>query len=50
MYRFAIIGCGRISHKIAEGLAGNKEKAILVALSDIIPEKMDITEKNIMKN
>ena len=45
MYRFAIIGCGRISHKIAEGLAGNKEKAVLIALSDVISEKMDITEK-----
>ena len=45
MYRFAIIGCGRISHKIAEGLSGNKGKAVLVALSDVIPEKMNITEK-----
>lgn len=45
MYKFAIIGCGRISHKIAEGLAGNKDKAILTALSDIIADKMDSTEK-----
>lgn len=45
MYKFAIIGCGRISHKIAEGLAGNKDKALLVALSDIIEDKMTSTEK-----
>ncbi len=45
MYKFAIIGCGRISHKIAEGLVGNKDKAVLVALSDIIADKMDSTEK-----
>ncbi len=45
MYKFAIIGCGRISHKIAEGLAGNKDKAVLVALSVFIADKMDSTEK-----
>lgn len=45
MYKFVIIGCGRISHKIAEGLAGNKDKALLVALSDIIEDKMTSTEK-----
>ena len=45
MYKFAIIGCGRISHKIVEGLAGNKDKAVLVALSDIIEDKMLSTEK-----
>lgn len=45
MYKFAIIGCGRISHKIAEGLAENKNKAVLVALSDIIEDKMAFTEK-----
>lgn len=45
MYKFAIIGCGRISHKIAEGLAGNKDKAVLVALSDIIEDKMTSIEK-----
>lgn len=45
MYKFAIIGCGRISHKIAEGLAGNKDKVVLVALSDIIEDKMLSTEK-----
>ena len=45
MYRFAIIGCGRISHKIAEGLAGNKDKAMLIALSDIVEDKTTSTEK-----
>ncbi len=45
MYRFVIIGCGRISHKIAEGLAENKNKAELIALSDIIEDKMTSTEK-----
>ena len=45
MYKFAIIGCGRISHKIAEGLAGNKDKAMLIALSDIVEDKMTSTEK-----
>lgn len=45
MYKFVIIGCGRISHKIAEGLAENKNKAVLVALSDIIEDKMTSTEK-----
>lgn len=45
MYKFAIIGSGRISHKIVEGLAGNKNKAVLVALSDIIEDKMLSTEK-----
>ena len=45
MHKFAIVGCGRISHKIAEGLAGNKDEAVLVALSDIIEDKMTSTEK-----
>lgn len=45
MYKFIIIGCGRIAYKIAEGLASNKEKAALVGLSDIFKEKMDYIEK-----
>ena len=45
MYKFVIIGCGRISHKIVEGLAGNKDKVVLVALSDIVEDKMISTEK-----
>ena len=40
---FAIIGCGRISHKQAEGLAKNIEKAYLVAVCDIVLEKTDKT-------
>lgn len=38
---FAIIGCGRISHKHIEALADNVEESKLVAVCDIIPEKMD---------
>lgn len=45
MYSFAIIGCGRISHKIAEGLAGNKDEAKLVAVCDVIFDKTLATEK-----
>lgn len=39
--KFAIIGCGRISHKHVEGIANNYEESELVAVCDIIPEKMD---------
>ncbi|MBZ2174081.1 Gfo/Idh/MocA family oxidoreductase [Schnuerera sp. xch1] len=39
--KFAIIGCGRISHKHIEALADNVEKSRLVAVCDIVPEKMD---------
>lgn len=39
--KFAIIGCGRISHKHVEALANNLEEAELVAVCDIAPEKMD---------
>ncbi|NME35809.1 MULTISPECIES: Gfo/Idh/MocA family protein [Fusobacterium] len=45
MFNFVIIGCGRISHKIAEGIASNKEKVILVGLCDVIESKMSETEK-----
>ncbi|WP_229775565.1 Gfo/Idh/MocA family protein, partial [Anaerosalibacter bizertensis] len=41
MLKFAIIGCGRISHKHIEALVNNSEEAELVAVCDIIPEKMD---------
>ena len=41
MLKFAIIGCGRISHKHIEALANNLEEAELVAVCDIVPEKMD---------
>jgi len=39
--KFAIIGCGRISHKHIEALANNLKEAELVAVCDIVPEKMD---------
>jgi len=39
--KFAIIGCGRISHKHIEALANNFKEADLVSVCDIIPEKMD---------
>ena len=41
MYNVAIIGCGRISHKIAEGVAKNKDRMKLVVLCDSIEEKME---------
>lgn len=42
---FAIIGCGRISHKILNGLVKNEEKVILKAIVDPIKSKMDILEE-----
>ena len=44
MLNFIIIGCGRISHKIVDGIVNNKEKARLVGVSDIIFSKMDEIE------
>ncbi|MCW7999848.1 oxidoreductase [Clostridium sp. cpc1] len=41
MLKFAIIGCGRISHKHIEALANNSKEAELVAVCDIVAEKMD---------
>lgn len=38
---FAVIGCGRISGKHMEGLAKNRQDAVLKAVSDVVPEKMD---------
>jgi len=49
MYNVAIIGCGRISHKIAEGIAKNHDRMRLVALCDPIEEKMFETEKTYNK-
>ena len=49
MYRFAIIGCGRISHKIAEGLAGNKDKAMLI-FQILLKIRRLLQKKYIMKN
>lgn len=41
--KFGLIGCGRISYKQVEGLAANYENAILIAVSDVIEEKMPVT-------
>lgn len=49
MYNVAIIGCGRISHKIAEGVAKNKDRMKLVVLCDPIEKKMFETEKTYNK-
>ena len=49
MYKVAIIGCGRISHKISEGVAENNNKMELVALCDIVEEKMFKTEETYNK-
>ena len=49
MYNVAIIGCGRISHKIVEGAAKNRDRIKLVALCDPIEEKMYETEKTYNK-
>jgi len=38
---FAIIGCGRISSKHVEGVINNYQEARLVAVSDLVEEKMD---------
>ena len=49
MYNVAIVGCGRISHKIAEGVAKNNDRMKLVVLCDPIEEKMFETEKTYNK-
>ncbi|QAA30598.1 Gfo/Idh/MocA family protein [Clostridium manihotivorum] len=38
-YRFAIIGCGRISYKHVEAIAANKNEGILVCVCDIVEER-----------
>lgn len=45
MYNVAIIGCGRVSHKISEGIADNYPKMQLIALCDLIEDKIYETEK-----
>lgn len=40
---FAIIGCGRISSKHVEGIINNYHDARLVAVSDIVPDRMEKT-------
>lgn len=41
MLNFVIIGCGRISHKIVDGIVSNKDKAKLIGVSDLISSKMN---------
>lgn len=38
-FKFAIIGCGRISYKGVEAIINNKEEAVLVATCDVLEEK-----------
>ncbi|WP_160670110.1 Gfo/Idh/MocA family oxidoreductase [Clostridium sp. C8-1-8] len=38
-YRFAIIGCGRISCKHVDAIAANKDEAILVCVCDLVKER-----------
>lgn len=45
MYNVAIIGCGRVARKISEGVAINYPKMKLVALCDLIEDKMNEMEK-----
>lgn len=45
MLKFAIVGCGRISHKILNGLIKNEKKLSLKALVDPVESKMEIIEK-----
>ena len=40
MLNFVIIGCGRIANKIVDGIISNSEKAKLVAVCDILEDKM----------
>ena len=40
MLNFAIIGCGRIANKIVDGIISNLENAKLVAVCDILEDKM----------
>ncbi|KNF09643.1 oxidoreductase, NAD-binding rossmann fold family [Gottschalkia purinilytica] len=42
-FKFAILGCGRISKKHAEAIANNYIEGELVAVCDIVAEKMDDT-------
>lgn len=39
--RIALIGCGRISYKHIEGIVNNREIAELVAVCDLVPERME---------
>lgn len=50
MLNFAIIGCGRIASKIVDGIIKNSDKAKLVAISDILEDKMDFIEKKYLNS
>lgn len=50
MLNFAIIGCGRITSKIVDGVIKNSDKAKLVAISDILEDKMDFIEKKYLSS
>ena len=45
MLNFAIIGCGRIANKVVDGIVSNSKKAKLVAICDILEDKMNQIEK-----
>ena len=40
MLNFAIVGCGRIASKIIDGIISNSERAKLVAVCDVLEDKM----------
>jgi len=40
MLNFAIVGCGRIANKIVDGIISNSENAKLVAVCDVLEDKM----------
>ena len=40
MLNFVIVGCGRIANKIVDGIISNSENAKLVAVCDILEDKM----------
>jgi predicted dehydrogenase len=42
---FAIIGCGRISGKHVEGIAKNRDDAVLKAVCDLLPERVEAAVK-----
>lgn len=50
MLNFAIIGCGRIASKIVDGIIKNSNKARLVAISDILEDKMDFIQKKYLSS
>ena len=45
MFKVALIGCGRISHKHIEGYISNKDKCVLVATCDPVHERAESKAK-----